>query len=160
MNFKADSAYTIQEFCWLKDNWFYMITIEGECGKSKKLENRGHTAEVCVVFCESGKLPADAIVEEEDGMKWVWMDQAEEENKVCLPNGFFMMDRVNMSLYATCDNYQFVRWHWKQNDQQKWECTKDPQIVQKPDFQIIALAGINNSCSHSSRNAPMLESKS
>jgi hypothetical protein len=134
MVFKAESAYTIQEFGWLKDNWFYMVTIEGECGKSKKLENRGHTAGACVVFCESGKLPVDATVEEEGGMDWVWMDQAEEENGVCLPDGFFMMDRINMSLYATCSNDQFVRWDWKQNSQQKWECTKDKKIVQKPDL--------------------------
>merc|ERR1711935_665160 len=100
MKFKADSAYTIQEFGWLRENWFYMVTIEGECGKSKKLENRGHTTGALVIEAPGRRLPADTTMDEDTGsMKWVWMDQAEDENNVSLPDGFFMMDRTNMALF-------------------------------------------------------------
>jgi len=135
MKFKADSAYTIQEFGWLRENWFYMVTIEGECGKSKKLENRGHTTGALVIEAPGSMLPADTTMDEDTGsMKWVWMDQAEDENNVSLPDGFFMMDRTNMALYSTCSNDTFTGWTWKQNAQQEWVCTKLPKPVQKSDL--------------------------
>jgi len=70
MNFdKEDSSYTVQEFCWLRDNTFLMVAIEGQCGKSliHKGADRGHTLYGLTVDGVGGKLTHDHTYGETNG---------------------------------------------------------------------------------------------
>lgn len=143
MKFAAESAYTIQEFGWLRDNYFYMTTIEGECGKSKKEPTiEHHCTGGLVVEAPGNMLPHDATIEEATAgsMQYVWMDKGDADT-VSLPDGYWMQDRANGAMYATCSNDTFTGWTWKQDGAKgEWTCTKMPKPVPKSELPMCCIS--------------------
>jgi len=57
------------------------------------------------------------------------MDDGVNEDETALPDGFFLQDRTNNALYATCSNDKFQRWNFTHNEKENvWSCTKGVSV--------------------------------
>lgn len=126
--------YTVSDFGVFRDNWFYLVILEGHGGKSDRFkDDRGHTQ--AMIMLNTGETPLDSAKEiSEEGLEWIQLD-GEDPTKVSVHcDGYVLVNRLTSSLYMVCTNEKFMGWGLHLDGTGKWQAIKKKEPVENSAF--------------------------